>query len=50
MNRLDTAAMLRHDAAQLDRVVRGKTAELSLRQVAPEIVRHLMIAVEALEK
>jgi hypothetical protein len=50
MKRLDAAAMLREDAAQLDRVLRGQTAELPLRAVAPEMVRHLIAAAEALEQ
>ena len=39
MKRLDAAAMLRHDAAQLGRVLEGRTAELPLRQIAPELIR-----------
>jgi hypothetical protein len=50
MNRLDAAMMLRQDAAQLDRVVRGVTAELPLTRVAPEMIRHLIAAAEALEE
>ena len=50
MKNQEIAAMLRHDAAQLGRVVEGVTAELPLSRVAPEMIRHLTIAAGALEE
>jgi len=46
----DVAEMLRYDAAQLQRVVDGVTAELPLSRVAPEIIRHLTIAANELQR
>jgi len=43
------AAMLRNDVEQFRRVVSGVTPALPLPQVAPEIIRHLTIAADALE-
>ena len=50
MERQELVEMLRYDAAQLQRVVNGDTAELRLSQVAPEIIRHLDITAAALER
>jgi hypothetical protein len=50
MKNQEIAAMLRHDAAQLGRVVEGVTAELPLSRVAPEMIRHLTIAADALDE
>ena len=49
MERQEVVKMLRYDVAQLDRVLSGRTAQLPLSQIAPEIIRHLNIAAEALE-
>ncbi len=49
MERQAVVKMLRYDAAQLERVVNGRTAELRLSQVAPEMIRHLNIAANELE-
>jgi hypothetical protein len=48
MERQELQEMLRYDAAQLQRVVNGDTAELRLSQVAPEMIRHLNITAAAL--
>ena len=50
MERQEVAKMLRFDVAQLHRVVIGETAELRLSQVAPEMIRHLTLAADALER
>jgi hypothetical protein len=50
MERREVTEMLRYDAAQLQRVVNGDTAELRLSQVAPEMIRHLSFAADALER
>jgi hypothetical protein len=42
--------MLRYDAARLQRVLEGDTAELRLSQVAPAMIRHLSIVAESLER
>jgi len=49
MERQELVKMLRDDVAQIERVLKGDTAELRLSHVAPEMIRHLNMAAEALE-
>jgi hypothetical protein len=50
MTNLEVARMLRTDALLAMNVKTGKTADISLRAVAPELARHLLLAAEALER
>jgi hypothetical protein len=49
MTNLEIVEMLHRDIVLFQHLIDGKTPTVALRDVAPEIVRHLTLAAEALE-
>ena len=45
----EVVQMLNTDIGQVGRVVRGTTPDLGIRAIGPDLIRHLQLAVDALE-